>query len=117
MSFQKIFPVLTSIGIILLVAVLRDRSRAAAAVLATMPINIPLALWVMAGGANNDPQQIAEFVRALSISLIPAFVWLGVVFVAVRAEWSVLAAIGLWYGVWAVLIITLFALGLLQLPA
>jgi hypothetical protein len=44
MSLPKTLPVLTSIAVILLVAVLRERSRTVAALLATMPINIPLAL-------------------------------------------------------------------------
>lgn len=65
MSFQKIFPVLTSIAIIIVVAILRDRSRAVAAVLATMPINIPLALWIVSSGSDNDPQVMSDFVRSL----------------------------------------------------
>lgn len=116
MSIQKTLPVLASIAIILLVAVLRERSRAAAAVLATMPINIPLALWVVSSGSGGDARVMADFVRSLISSLIPSFVWLGVVFFAVRAGWGVLPAIGAGYGVWAVLIAGLFWLGLLQWP-
>jgi hypothetical protein len=116
MSFQKIFPVITSIAIIIFVAILRDRSRTFAAVLATMPINIPLALWVISSGSGGDARQMADFIRSLMISLIPSFIWLGIVFVAVRAGWSVLAAMGAGYGVWAVLIAALFMLGVLQLP-
>lgn len=116
MTFQKLFPVLTSIAIILAVAALRERSRALAAVLATMPINIPLALWVMASGADGSPAALAEFTRALMISLVPAFLWLGVVYLAVRAGWGVLPAIGLGYAVWALLIGALFGFGLLHWP-
>ena len=116
MNFQKTLPVLTSIGLILLVALLRDRSRALAAVLATMPINVPLALWVVASGSNHDPQVMASFVRSLIISLIPSFIWLGVVFMAIRAGWNLWVAIGAGYGVWAVLIVGLFWLRLLELP-
>lgn len=116
MSFQKLFPVVTSIAIIIVVAVLRDRSRAVAAVLATMPINIPLALWVVASGSESNPQMMADFVRSLLVSLVPSFIWLGIVFLAVRAGWNVLAAIGAGYAVWAILIGGLFALGVLALP-
>lgn len=116
MSIQKTLPILASIAIILLVAALRERSRAAAAVLATMPINIPLALWVVSSGSGGDTRVLAEFARSLIVSLIPSFVWVGVVFFAVRAGWGVLPAIGAGYGVWAVLMAGLFWLGMLQWP-
>ncbi|MBM2848598.1 MAG: hypothetical protein HW418_1540 [Anaerolineales bacterium] len=116
MSLPKTLPVLTSIAVILLVAVLRERSRAVAAVLATMPINIPLALWVVSSGSGGDARVTAEFVRSLIVSLIPSLIWLGVVFFAVRSGWGLLPAIGAGYGVWAVLIAGLFWLGILQWP-
>jgi len=116
MNFQKTFPVIASIAIILIVAVLRDRSRALAAVLATMPINIPLALWIVSSGSDHDPPVMADFVRSLLITLIPSFIWLGVVFVTIRAGWNLWAAIGAGYGVWAALIAILFWLGVLSLP-
>jgi len=116
MSFQKSFPVITSIVIILVVAALRDRSRALAAVLATMPINVPLALWIISGNSGGDPRQMAEFTRSLLISLIPTFIWLGIVFLGIRAGWSLFAAIGAGYGVWAAFITGLFMFGVLSLP-
>jgi uncharacterized membrane protein (GlpM family) len=116
MSLPKTLPVLTSIAVILLVAVLRERSRAVAAVLATMPINIPLALWVVSSGSGGDARVTAEFVRSLIVSLIPSLIWLGVVFFAVRSGWGLAPAIGAGYGVWAVLTVGLFWLGILQWP-
>jgi len=116
MTWQKAFPVLASILILLLVAALRDRSRAVAAVLATMPINVPLALWVVSSGSNNDTQAMSDFVRSLFISLIPSFIWLAIVFVALRAGWSLGASIGAGYGVWVILIGILFRLGILAMP-
>jgi hypothetical protein len=116
MSLQKLLPVLTSIAIILIVAVLRERSRAMAAVIATMPINIPLALWVMSSGTGGDAKQMADFVRSLIVSLLPSFVWLGIVFFGIRAGWGLWTAIGAGYGVWALLIVGLFALGVLAMP-
>jgi uncharacterized membrane protein (GlpM family) len=116
MSFQKLFPVVASIAIIIVVAILRERSRAVAAVIATMPINVPLALWVVSSSAGTDARQMADFVRAMLISLIPSLIWLGVVFLAVRAGWNLWVAIGAGYGVWAVLIAGLFAAGALTMP-
>jgi hypothetical protein len=55
-------------------------------------------------------------VRSLLVSLVPSLIWLGVVFLAVRAGWSLLPAIGVGYGVWAVLVAGLFWLGALEWP-
>ena len=81
-----------------------------------MPINIPLALWVVSAGANGDARVMADFVRSLLISLFPSFIWLGIVFYALRANWPLWPAIGLGYAVWAVLIAGLFWAGVLRLP-
>lgn len=116
MTWQRLTPVVISIGIILAVAVLRDRSRTLAAILATMPINIPLALWVIASGSDNDPQVLAATIRTMFVGLIPGFIWLGVVLLAVRAGWTILPALGAGYAVWLVVMGGLFAIGWLSVP-
>jgi hypothetical protein len=117
MSLQRSLPVITSILIILVVAVLRDRSRTVAAVVATMPINVPLALWVVASGVEGNSRVLAEFMRAALVSLAPSIVWLAIVFAAFRAGWGLWQAIGVGYGVWLVLVAALFYLGVLHWPA
>lgn len=116
MTWQKALPVITSIGIILLVAALRDRSRVVAAIIATMPINVPLALWVVASGSNQDVLVTVDFMRSVLISLIPSTAWLVIVFLAIRAGWSLWLAIGAGYGMWVVLIAAMFWLGWLTWP-
>jgi hypothetical protein len=114
MSAQKILPVITSIVIILLVAVLRERSKTLAAIVATMPINIPLALWVVFGGENYTQDAALNFVRSIAIGLIPTFVWGLIVYVALRNGLTLLPAIGLGYAGWAVLTFTMLRLGLMN---
>ena len=118
MNLQKILPVATSIGIILLVAVLRERSRTLAAIFATMPINMPLAIWVVASGVGDEQLNpvIALLTRNMLIGFIPTFVWLGIVFLAMRAGWQLIPAILTGYAVWAVLIAAAFAIGLMEWP-
>ncbi|MGQ0601974.1 MAG: hypothetical protein ACT4QE_09795, partial [Anaerolineales bacterium] len=94
----------------------RDRSRTVAALLATMPINIPLALWVISSGSDNDPQVLSDTIRTMFIGLILGFVWLGVVLWLTRAGWMILPAMGVGYVAWAVLIAGMFALGVLAWP-
>jgi hypothetical protein len=116
MNWQRTLPVLTSIALILVVAVLRDRSRTLAAILATMPINIPLALWVISSGSDNDPQVLSDTIRTMFIGLIPGFVWLGIVLWLTRLGWTIFPAMGVGYVAWALLIGGMFALGILTWP-
>jgi hypothetical protein len=116
MSVQRLLPILTSIAILIVVGLLRDRSRTAAALLATLPINLPLALWVIAEGSGNDTRTLTDAVRTMFIGLVPGLIWLGVVYLALRAGWGVLAAIVAGYAVWGLLIGGLFWLGILTLP-
>ena len=115
MNVQKALPVVASIVIILVVAFLRDRSKTLATIFVTMPINMPLALWVLVSNGPEDSTVLANYVRSLVIGLVPAFIWLGIVYVCLRLGWSLLGSIGAGYAVWAVLMAGLWALGLLTI--
>jgi hypothetical protein len=110
---QKNLPVITSILMILLVAFLRERSRTLSAILATMPINMALALWIVVGTPEITQQAMVQFVRSLVIGLMPSVVWLIVVFVMLRNGWTMLPAVLVGYGVWAALIAGAFVTGVL----
>lgn len=118
MSIQKVLPVAMSIGIILLVAVLRERSRTLAAIFATMPINMPLAIWVVASGVGDEQINpvIELLTRNMIIGFIPTFVWLAVVYGAMRLGWQLIPAILAGYGVWGLLLAGAFAVGLIEWP-
>ncbi len=111
MWLQRWFPSITSIGVILLVSLLRDRSRALAAVIAVMPINIPLALWVVSAATGQDPTKLAAFTRTLFLGLLPGLLWLGLAYAGFRAGWPLWKAVGLAYLVWGALIGLGFAAG------
>ena len=111
LNLQKVLPVLTSIAIILLVAFLRDRSKTLAAILATMPINIPLALWVVFGTGNYDQRDVELFVRALLPGIIATTIWIAVVFLALHFGVRLLPAVLGGYAVWAALIFAFIRLG------
>lgn len=108
---MKALPVITSIAIILLVAFLRDRSRTLAAILATMPINIPLGLWVVFGGTDYDQEATAQFVRALIPGLVATIVWVIGVYVLVRLGVNLWLSILGAYAVWAALVFVFIRIG------
>ena len=114
MNWQKTFPVIISILIILLVAVLRDRSKTLATLFATMPINMPLALWVIASGGANDTADMSGYVRNFIIALVPGFIWLGMVYILLKVGWGLLGAILGGYAVWGIIIVALIRLKVLD---
>jgi hypothetical protein len=113
LTIQKALPVVASIGIILVVALLRERSRTLAAILATMPINMVLGMWIVSGAAEADAQVMTDFVRSLLVGLVPSFIWLLMVYGALRAGAPLWTAILAGYGVWGALIALAFWMGVL----
>lgn len=112
---KKMLPVFISIAIIISVALLRERSRTLAAVLVTLPINIPLSMWIVARGDDGNAKIIYDFARSTVIGLGIALMWILIVFFALRAGWGLPAALASAYGVWIVLIAALFVLRVLSL--
>ena len=114
MTYQKALPVVVSICIILAVAYLRNRSRTLAVILGTMPINLPLALWVTFGGSGASQEEIVAFVRSLLWGLAATGVWLVVLYLVVRSGGSLALGIGVGYFAWAALIVGLIVTGVLS---
>lgn len=99
--------------ILLIVALVRDRSRTLSAIVSTMPINMVLALWIVLGAGDESTQTRVDFVRSLLIGLVPSFLWLIVVYFGLRAGWNLWSAIIAGYAVWGILVALSFWLGIL----
>ncbi len=82
-AWQRVLPVIVSIVIIIAVAILREYSKTFAAVAATMPINIPLALWIVSAGSTR--QEMQEFTHAVLLNIWPPIVFVIVTGLAARA--------------------------------
>lgn len=101
-DWQRVLPVLFSICIIILIAVLRNYSKTLAAITATMPINMPLAIWILSSGTNVSQATMVQFIETLIVGLIPTFVFLIFVYIAARAGYTVVPMLGLGYVGWAI---------------
>ena len=100
-DWQRVLPVVVSICIIIAVAVLRQHSRTLAAIAATMPINVPLALWIVySGGGANDRDALMVFFETMMIGLPPTFLFVVVAYLAARAGWNVAPMIVVGYLAW-----------------
>jgi positive regulator of sigma E activity len=100
-AWGRVLPVIVSIIIIIAVAILREYSRTLAAIAATMPINLPLALWIIYGG-GADPSEMEQFTRALLINIWPTIVFIMIVWLTARAGWHLVPMITAGYVGWAV---------------
>jgi hypothetical protein len=109
-TLQRIAPVLASILIIILIAVLRARSKTVAAITATMPVNVALGLWIVYVSEGGDHETVIPVVRSMFVGVAATAVWLLAVWAAARAGWGLPRLLLAGYAAWAVTIATVFAL-------
>lgn len=101
-DWGRIAPVIVSIAIIILVAILRNYSKTLAAILATMPINIPLALWVVNSGGDMTQDTMTVFTSNMFWNMFPTMLFIGAVVLLTRAGWQLFPSILTGYLIWAV---------------
>jgi hypothetical protein len=108
MKVQDVLPVILSILVIILVAVFQRQSKLLAAITATMPLAIPLALWIVHASVDGDAEQVSQFTLGLLLSIFPTVFFIAILYIAARAGFKLLPMILLGYGGWGmgVLIIT-----------
>ena len=110
MRWQDVLPVVISVGVIILVAVLEKQNRLVAAVTTTMPLTAPLALWIVYASANGDRAAMTDFSRGMLFGVVPTLGFLVVVWLAARAGYKLLPILGLGYGAWLVGLVILIGL-------
>jgi hypothetical protein len=101
-TLRQVGPVVLSILVIIAVAVIRNYSRTLAAVTATMPIAIPLSLWIIYSGFDGDRKQVQEYTDALPIGILSTLAFTVAVWFASRAGWKLWPMIGAGYAAWGV---------------
>lgn len=66
----RVVTVLLSVLVVVLVAVVQERSRHLAAIIATMPLTAPLAMWIVLSASRGDQHQTADFVGPMVIGSV-----------------------------------------------
>lgn len=110
MRSQTLLPVLISIVVIILIALIERHSKTFAAISATMPLTITFGLWIVYTSASGDTQQVTDFTRSLLISIVPSLAFLVVVFFTSRAGWKLLPMLLTGYATWGIGLTLLFGL-------
>lgn len=109
-SWRRIAPVFASIAVIIVIAILREGSKALAAITATMPISVALALWIIHTGEGTDQAALVEFIRSMIVGVLATLVWLLAVWLTARAGWGLGGLLLVGYVAWAAAIAAIFAL-------
>jgi len=110
MKSQDIIPVLLSIVVIILVAVFEKQSKLFAALIATMPLSAPLALWIVYSSNSGNKAAVSQFSLSLLLGLLPTLGFLIAAWLAARAGMKFVPLIVTSYGVWTFGAIILYLL-------
>ncbi len=110
MKSQDILPVVFSVIVIILVAILEKQSKLFAALIAVMPLAAPLALWIVYSSNSGDKATVSQFSLGLMLGLLPTFAFLIAVWLAARAGLKLVPMVLTGYGVWAIGVTILFLL-------
>lgn len=102
MKTQDVLPVVLSIVVIILVAVLEKQSKLFAAITATMPLAAPLALWIVYSSSGGEKEAVSNFTLSMFLGFLPTLAFIVAVWLAARAGMKLVPMILSGYGVWAV---------------
>lgn len=102
MELEKIAPVVISIIVIILIAIISEYSKTVAAITATMPLSVPLGIWIVYAAEEGNREKTAEFSSGLLIGIIPTVIFIAATWFAAKSGWSLAPIIGFGYAAWGV---------------
>jgi len=102
---EKMVTVLLSVMIVVLVAVVQEQSRHLAAIIATMPLTAPLAMWIVFSASRGDRHQTAEFVGSMVVGSVASLVFVLACWLGFRQERGFLATLALASAIWLLIVL------------
>lgn len=102
MRTQDVLPVLVSVIVIILIAVIEKQSKTIAAITAVMPATTTLSLWIVYSSSGGEQVAMSEFTSGLIAGLIPTFGFAVAAWMAVRAGMKFGSSVLTGYGIWAI---------------
>jgi uncharacterized membrane protein (GlpM family) len=105
MISEKFVTVLLSVLVVVLVAVVQERSRHLAAIIATMPLTAPLAMWIVFSGSRGDLGQTADFVGSMIVGFVGSLVFALACWVGFRREWGFLITLAFASAIWLFIVL------------
>lgn len=108
MKFNEILPVGISITVLILVALIQRQSKVVAAVTATMPVTIPLALWIVYSSTRGERKQIELFAGGLVSGIIPTVMFVLAIWLSTRSGLKLIPTLLVSYLTWGMTLGVMF---------
>ena len=105
MMSERAVTVALSVLIVILVAVVQERSRPLAAIIATMPLTAPLAMWIVFASSRGDQRQTADFVGTMVIGACASLVFVLACWFGFRQEWGFLVTLAVASTIWLLIVL------------
>jgi uncharacterized membrane protein (GlpM family) len=102
---ERAVTVLLSVLVVVLVAVVQERSRQLAAIIATMPLTAPLAMWIVFSASRGDQRQTADFAGSMVIGSVASLVFVLACWLGLRQEWGFLVTLVLASTLWLLIVL------------
>jgi hypothetical protein len=102
---ERTVTVLLSVLIVILVAVVQERSRHLAAIIATMPLTAPLAMWIVFSSSRGDHRQTADFVGAMVIGSVASLLFVLACWLGLRQGWGFLITLAFASAIWLLIVL------------
>ena len=97
---DRVVPVVLSVLVIVLVAIMQERSRHLAAIIATVPLTAPLAMWIVFAASHGDHRETADFVASMVVGFAASLVFVLVCWIGFRRAWGFAATLCVAAAVW-----------------
>jgi len=102
---EKLVTVLLSVLIVVMVAVVQERSRHLAAIIATMPLTAPLAMWIVFSASRGDQRQTADFAGSMLVGIAGNVLFVLACWLGFRREWGFLTTMAVAAAVWLLIVL------------
>jgi len=109
-TLRQVMPVVLSILVIIAVAIIRSYSKTLAAVTATMPVNIPLAMWIAYSGEHGDHDAVTQFAGNLVVGLGATVLFTAARWLAARAGLGFVPMLVVSYLTWGGVLVAFYLL-------
>jgi uncharacterized membrane protein (GlpM family) len=104
-THERAVTVLLSVVVVILVAVVQDRSRHLAAIIATMPLTAPLAMWIVSSASRGDQDQTADFVRSMATGAVASLVFVLGCWFGFRQGWGFPVTLAFAAAIWLLIVL------------
>lgn len=102
---ERAVAVLLSVLVVVLVVVVQERSRHLAAIIATMPLTAPLAMWIVFSAGRGDQRQTADFAGSMVIGSVGSLLFVLACWGGLRREWDFLATPAFASAIWLLIVL------------